>query len=96
MIRSKTARNLLYAWHGGMMSPFYAAASSGLVEDWQALRNELQSCYNVCKDRHDSADLARLLDWLVDQRVKCVNRIVIHGNHRYIALPWAKYEGSTA
>jgi len=40
MIQNKTARNTLYAWHGGQWSAFYAAASSGLVESFDALRGE--------------------------------------------------------
>lgn len=37
MIQSKTARKMMYSWHGGQSCPLYAAASSGLVADWDAL-----------------------------------------------------------
>lgn len=29
MIQSKTARKMMYDWHGGQSCPLYAAASSG-------------------------------------------------------------------
>lgn len=37
MIQSKTARKMMYSWHGGQSCPLYATASSGLVADWDAL-----------------------------------------------------------
>ena len=37
-------RKMFYSWHGGMWSPLYAAASSGLVDDTDALASELRQC----------------------------------------------------
>ena len=44
MIQSKTARKMLYSWHGGQACPLYAAASSGLVANWDAL---LYACNGI-------------------------------------------------
>jgi len=81
MIRSATARQLLYAWHGGQCSAFYAAASSGLVAlaDRDALLSELDAITSK-KDRD------RLRDWLTDQVSKNV-RLDAKGRH-WIILPW--------
>lgn len=92
MIRNATARQLLYDWHGGMSSPFYAAASSGLVADWPALRAEVQTCYNhPSTSLKDRAQLAKLLVWIDHQR----NASTLWINHpadgkTYSALPWSK------
>jgi hypothetical protein len=51
MIRASTARQMLYDWHGGMYSPFYAAASSGLVEDWLALLSECATIDQPDRDK---------------------------------------------
>jgi hypothetical protein len=37
MIQSRTARKMMYDWHGGQSCPLYAAASSGLVADTKSL-----------------------------------------------------------
>lgn len=37
-------RQVFYSWHGGQWSPLYAAASSGLVDDADALASELRKC----------------------------------------------------
>lgn len=37
-------RRTFYEWHGGQWSPLYAAASSGLVDDIDALQRELRDC----------------------------------------------------
>ena len=49
MIQNKTARQMMYAWHGGQTSTLYAAASSGLVESFDAL---LQAC-EYCREEKD-------------------------------------------
>ena len=93
MIRASTARKLFYSWHGGQWSPLYAAASSGLVENWEALKHEVRECYVTSTSRKEQAELARLLDWVIDQQIrKAVNRIVIAYGVRYNALPWANYK----
>lgn len=42
MIQNKTARQMFYDWHGGQFSPFYAVASSGLVQDWDELLKDCE------------------------------------------------------
>lgn len=37
-------RKVFYSWHGGQWSHLYAAASSGLVDDVDALASELRQC----------------------------------------------------
>ena len=49
MIQSRTARKMMYSWHGGQSCPLYAAASSGLVADWDALLQEC-SCMKDSKE----------------------------------------------
>ena len=43
-------REVFYEWHGGQFSPLYAAASSGLVDDVDALRRELIVDALHCED----------------------------------------------
>ena len=92
MIRNSTARQMLYDWHGGMSSPFYAAASSGLVADWQALGDETQRCYNYSSNTNkDREQLAKLLVWI---RHQC-GASTLWINHpadgrTYSALPWSR------
>jgi len=47
-------REVFYQWHGGQDSPLYAAASSGLVDDSDALASELRKCAESIYD--DSAN----------------------------------------
>lgn len=56
---NEKARELMYEWHGGQFSTMYAAASSGLVENLQALISECQ-------------EEPRLLVWLGTLDLKCV------------------------
>jgi len=79
MIRNRTARELLYAWHGGMSSPFYAAASSGLVKSFADLALEC--------DVVDIKERSKLLTWLSHQQQRCPR--VSRGGVDYFALPWA-------
>ena len=81
MIKQKTARAMLYDWHGGQWSATYAAASSGLVEDANALLGEV-STISFQPDRE------RLTEWLLRQ-IKLNNRVEIFGTD-YLALPWAE------
>lgn len=84
MIQNKTARNILYSWHGGQYSSFYAAASSGLVRDWGAL---LQDCECMRGDKYYPLDYAKLTEWLNHQRVKLGRTVIVKGE-TYYALPW--------
>lgn len=79
MIQHKTARDLLYSWHSGMSSPFYAAASSGLCASFDALKREA-----VTMD--DEKDRARLIDW-IERREKVAPVVVVQGR-TYRVLPW--------
>lgn len=80
MIKQKTARAMLYDWHGGQWSATYAAASSGLVEDQNALLSELTTI-SFQDDRN------KITEWLLKQ-IKLNNRAEIFGTD-YLMLPWA-------
>lgn len=80
-IRNNTARELLYSWHGGQWSAFYAAASSGLVESFVALSDEC--CRHV-----SGPDRQKLMQWMMAQQAKA-KRVTVQGRE-YSALPWAK------
>lgn len=84
MIQSKTARKMMYAWHGGMSDPLYAAASSGLIADWEAL---LYSC-NCMKDSKEYPnDYTKLTEWIKHKQAKQKFSIVVQGQS-YAVLPW--------
>ena len=84
MIQSKTAREMMYAWHGGQSCPLYAAASSGLVAEWDAL---LHAC-NGMKDSKDyPQDYAKLTEWIKHNQGKQRSSIVVQGQS-YAVLPW--------
>ena len=87
-IRNSTARNLMYSWHSGMCSAFYAAASSGLVASFVALSNE-------CMTIDDQNDRQKLLNWIQQKAIKH-NEIVVMGK-AYGVLPWVShsYFGNT-
>lgn len=79
MIQHKTARDLLYSWHSGQGSPFYAAASSGLCASFDALKREAHAM-------DDEKDQFRLLEW-IDRREKVAPVVVVQGR-AYRVLPW--------
>lgn len=81
MIRNKTARELLYAWHVGQWSPFYAAASSGLVESFTALADE---CMKI-----NEPDRAKLMSFLQHHAMR--RKDVIVNGRTYAALPWSNH-----
>lgn len=83
MIRNNTARNLMYSWHSGMSSAFYAAASSGLVRDWGAL---LAECESIKDDLDNPQDYAKLHQWLTYWQYKA--KQVIYNNAGFYVLPW--------
>lgn len=78
MIHNKTARALLYAWHGGQYSAFYEAASSGLVENFDRLIDE---CSKI-----DNPDKGKLMLWIVTKRKKHTE--VFISNSWYAVMPW--------
>ena len=92
MIRNATARQLLYAWHGGQWSPTYAAASSGLVADWPDLIEEVAKCYaHPTVTARERRDLVKLQIWLAHQRGASTLWIDHPADGRtYSALPWSK------
>lgn len=82
MIRSKTARQMLYDWHAGQSSPFYAAASSGLVANWLDLLRE-------CGAIDDAQERDKLREYLKSWQFRAP--IVTASNGKaYPALPWAR------
>lgn len=90
MIRDKTARSLLYAWHGGGGSAFYQAASAGLVADSVKLRNEIETlCHhasNVHNTAKDRQELEKLKEWLEPWFSKPSDFVM--DDISYIVLPW--------
>ena len=83
MIQSRTARKMMYAWHGGQLCPLYAAASSGLVADWDALLH----AFNCMKDSKDyPQDYAKLTEW-IKHKQKQKSSIVVQ-SRSYAVLPW--------
>lgn len=85
MIKQKTARAMLYDWHRGQWSATYAAASSGLVKNFEALLLEVrQITFEPDRDK--------LTEYLLNQQSK--GRYVCKGSTAnpadyYLALPWA-------
>lgn len=79
MIQNNTARRLMYDWHGGQSSAFYAAASSGLCASFAALAFEVDTIT-------DAADRQKLLTWI--QRRQRVAPEVLVGGRVYRELPW--------
>ena len=78
MIQNTTARRLMYEWHGGQSSAFYAAASSGLCASFSALSLE-------CSDITEP-DRAKLLAWIMHKQ-KTAPEVIVQGR-AYRVLPW--------
>ena len=87
MIQSKTARKMMYDWHGGQSCPLYAAASSGLVADWDAL---LYACTCMKGSKEYPQDYAKLTEWIKHKQAKHKSSVVVQGQS-YDALPWASH-----
>ena len=85
MLQSRTARKMMYSWHGGQLCPLYAAASSGLVANWDAL---LYACDGMKDSKEHPHDHAKLTEWIKHKQTKQKFSIVVQGQ-RYAALPWA-------
>ena len=75
------ARDLAYSWHGGMWSPLYAFASSGIVEDRDALLAEIQSSFPGTRGP-DKIALMRLVGFVY-------TRLTPRADGTYLA-PWAR------
>lgn len=90
MIQNKTARALMYDWHDGSCSALYAAASSGLVADWDALEYEARQLIGV--DAYKRGDMLgtiegnKLIDWIACKRKYC-KQVHVQGRD-YYTLPW--------
>lgn len=78
MIQNNTARAMLYDWHGGQSSAFYAAASSGLCASFAALALEC--------DGMQETDKSKLLAW-IQRRQSKAPRVIVQGRE-YAVLPW--------
>lgn len=91
MIRATTTRKILYDWHGGQWSSFYAAASSGLVEDKEKLLND-------CREITDDETREKLTDW-INQQIKkgryWTKASIINPDQVYLMLPWAEFYNAT-
>lgn len=83
MIQNKTARRIMYEWHNGQWSPFYAGASSGLVESFDSLISEANS--NIQHDTY--GDMPKLIEWLNFRKDKRKQQVFIR-NSWYYVLPW--------
>lgn len=79
-IQNKTARAMLYDWHSGQTSPFYAAASSGLCRSFQALAME-------CATVDNAEERRKLLTWIQKEQGKNKPQVCIAGAF-YWPLPW--------
>ncbi len=84
MIQSKTARKMMYSWHGGQSCPLYAAASSGLVADWDSL---LHACNDMKGSKEYPQDYAKLTEWIKHKQSRQKFSIVVQGQS-YAVLPW--------
>lgn len=84
MIQAKTARKMMYSWHGGQTCPLYAAASSGLVADWDAL---LYACTDMKDSKEYPQDYTKLTEWIKHKQAKQKAGIVVQGRS-YAVLPW--------
>ena len=84
MIQSRTARKMMYSWHGGQSCPLYAAASSGLVANWDAL---LYACNGIKDSKEYPQDYAKLTEWIKRAQAKHKSSVVVQGQS-YAALPW--------
>lgn len=85
MIKQKTARAMLYDWHGGQWTAIYAAASSGLVKNFEALLLEVKTITF-------EPDRDKLIEYLLYQHSKA--RYVCQGDRNdpedyFFELPWA-------
>lgn len=69
----------MYDWHNGQTSPFYAAASSGLVASWDSL---IYECNAVT-----GPDKEKLMQWLLKRQTKFKMQVVVR-NQAYYILPW--------
>ena len=63
------ARKLAYLWHGGQSSPLYAFASSGIVQNLDALKSEVTDCIRVAifndypeKEQNEVLQLQRYIE----------------------------------
>ena len=83
MIQSRTAREIMYSWHGGQLCPLYAAASSGLVADWDVL---LYACECIKDSKEHPQDYAKLTEWIKHKQAKQKFSIIVQGQS-YAALP---------
>ena len=84
MIQSRTARRIMYSWHGGQSCPLYAAASSGLVADWDAL---LYACNGMKNSKEHPLDYAKITEWIKYKQAKQKSSVVVQGQS-YAVLPW--------
>lgn len=80
-INPERARAIAYQWHGGMSSPIYAFASSGLVADQLALLAEIRACEKFAENK----TALRILRGLYRFAQSCLARVP--GRYPF-AAPW--------
>lgn len=91
----RAMREFFYAWHGGQDSPLYAAASSGLVGDVDALVRELRGNAEWCEKNKgvqvETAKDARYSRRIADALPLILSAPFVHSYDRreYRAFPWA-------
>jgi len=88
MIQNKTARKLLYEWHNGQFCPLYCAASSGLVENFDYLKTDIDILLSMSLIQESNNKLERLLEWINNQE-KCAKKGIANDRKEYWFLPWA-------
>lgn len=84
-IQPEKAREIAYSWHGGQWSPLYAFASSGLIENLQALIAEVRECEPLAKTKRDADNIRALLRFLQSSNI----RKTPSTKYPY-AAPWSK------
>lgn len=91
----ESMRERFYEWHGGMSSPLYAAASTGLVSDADALRAEIyrnvQWCEANPRAQSGTADDARYFRRVADalENILGSPRRCNYDGRIYRPMPWA-------
>lgn len=89
---TKRVRELAYQWHGGMWSPLYAFASSGVVRDRTLLLLELEDCKKLVVAREGTeleniSDLAEL-----EEIIDYVKSSLTNGRKGVLKAEWASPE----
>jgi hypothetical protein len=63
-ITTQYARTLASWWHGGQWSPLYSFTSTGRVDDYAALLDEIDECLSIAEP-DDVPDLQALKEYVI-------------------------------